>query len=154
MLATSRQKRTSPRQLGKLRICQRCLAETNPHDKLWGTGLIACNYCASSRGTWRGSNLLGQALEHVRETLYNETMPQTFHFLPPTTAPMNYPSDTALEVDPITQIRLNTAHTTEYPHNAIFSAFMDSVLDYHAPEVLFAITSRTYEPLISEHGPE
>ena len=45
---------------------QRRLAEASPHDKLWGIGLSACDYRTSSPSTWRGSNLLGQALEHVR----------------------------------------------------------------------------------------
>ena len=137
------------------RIGQHCLAETSPHDKLWGIGLSACNYRASSRGTWRDSNLLGQAVEIVRGTLYSETMPQNFDSLPPDiTAPINQPSDTIFEVDPITRIRLNTAPTIEYPHNAIISAFMDSVLDDHAPKVLLTNYFRTDKPLISEHGPD
>ena len=45
---------------------QRRLTEASPHDKLWGIGLSSCDYRASSPGTWRGSNLLGQALEHLR----------------------------------------------------------------------------------------
>ena len=46
---------------------QRRLAEANPHGKLWGIGLSGCNYRASSLYTWRGCNLLGRALEHVRD---------------------------------------------------------------------------------------
>ena len=59
---------------------QRRLAEARPHDKLWGIGLSACDYRASSPSTWRGSNLLGQALEHVRETLHSKSMPQLSRF--------------------------------------------------------------------------
>ena len=72
---------TMPQIFGSLALVytgQRRLAEASPHDKLWGIGLSACGYRASSPGTWRGSNLLGQALEHVRETLCSETMPQIF----------------------------------------------------------------------------
>ena len=54
---------------------RRRLAEASPHENLWGIGLKACAHQVSSPGTWRGSNLLGQILEHVRETLDRETMP-------------------------------------------------------------------------------
>ena len=132
---------------------QRRLAEASTHDKLWGIGLSACDYRASSTGTWRGSNLLGQALEHVRQTLYSETMPQKTVSLPPyTTAPTHHPSETVFEIDPITRICLNTTPNTQHLHNAILSALMDSVLDDHAPEVLSTNTTRTDEPLISEQG--
>ena len=60
---------------------QRRLAEVSPHDNLWGISLSACDYRASSASTWRGSNLLGQQLEHVRETLHSKAIPQLFHFL-------------------------------------------------------------------------
>ena len=89
---------------------QRRLAEASPHDKLWGIGLSASDYRASSPSTSRGSNLLGQALEHGRETLRSKTMPQIFGFLQTdTTDSTNHPGDTVFEVDPITRIRLNTA---------------------------------------------
>ena len=82
---------------------QRRLAEASPHEKLWGIGLSACDYHASSPSIWRGSNLLRQALEHVRETLRSETMPQILGFLPTdTTGPMDHPGDTVFKVDPIT----------------------------------------------------
>ena len=133
---------------------QRRLAEASPHDKLWGIGLSACDYRASSPNTWRGSNLLGQALEHVRETLRSETMPQKLGFLPTdTTGPMDHPGDTVFGVDSITRIRLHTAPVTEPPHNAILSALMDSIPDGHAPEVLLANTTPTDKSFISEHGP-
>ena len=134
---------------------QRRLAEASPHDKLWGNGLSACDYRASSPSTWRGSNLLGQALEHARETLRSKTIPQIFGFLQTdTTDSTNHPGDTVFEVDPITPIRLNMAPVLESPRNAILSALMDSVPDDHAPEVLLTNTAHTDEPLISEQGPD
>ena len=134
---------------------RRHLAEASPHDKLRGIGLSACDYRASFPGTWRGYNVLGQALEYVRENQNSETMPQTSDSLPPdTTAPMDHPSDTVFEVDPITLTRLNTAPITEHPHNTILSDFMDSMPDDHAPEVLLTNTTRTDEPFISEQGPD
>ena len=134
---------------------KRRLTEASPHDKLWGIGLSACDYRAYSPGSWRGSNLLGQALEHLRETIYNETMPEIADSLPPdTAAPIDYPSDTFFEVDPITRIRLNTVPITEHPHNDIPLALMDSMPDDHAPGVLLTNTIRSDEPFISEQGPD
>ena len=60
-----------------LHTSQRRLAEASPHDNLWGIGLRACDHHASSTDAWRGSNLLGQILEHLRETLDRETMQQS-----------------------------------------------------------------------------
>ena len=134
---------------------RRRLAEASSHDNLWGIGLRTFDYRASSPGTWRRSILLGQALEHIRETLDRETMPQIPDSLPPDTAGhMDCPSDTVFEVDPITRIRLNTAPVAEDPHNAILSAFIDSVPDDHAPEVLLTNATRTEKPLITEQGPD
>ena len=134
---------------------QRRLAEASPHDKLWGIGLSACDYRASSPSTWRGSNLLGQALEHVRETLQSTSMPQPSRFLQTdTTDSTNHPDDTVFEVDPITRIRLNMAPVTIPPHNTILSALMDSVPEDHAPEVLLTNTTRTDKPFVSEQGPD
>ena len=135
---------------------QRRLAEASPHDKLWGIGLSACDYRVSSPSTWRGSNLLGQALEHVRETLHSKSMPQLSRFLQTdTTDSTNHPGDTVFEVDPITRIRLNMAPVTIPPHNTILSALlMDSVPDDHAPEVLLTNTTRTDKPFVSEQGPD
>ena len=141
--------------LALLHTGQRRLAEASPHDKLWGIGLRACDYRASSPGNWRGSNLLGQALEHVRETLYRETMLQISDSLPPDTVrPMNHPSNTVFEVDLITRTRLNTAPIIEHPHNAIHTAFMKSAPDEHAPEVLLTNATRTGKPFISDQGPD
>ena len=137
------------------RTSRRRLAEASPHDNLWGIGLRACDHHASSSGTWRGSNLLGQILEHVRETLDRETMSQTPDPLPPDTAsPVNHPSDTVFGVDPATRTRLNTAPIGEDPHNAILSALIDSVPDDHAPEVLLTYGSHTDKPLIPKQGPD
>ena len=133
---------------------QRRLAIASPHDKLWGISLSACDYHASSRSTWRGSNLLGQALEHVRETLRSETMPQIFDFLPTdTTGPIDHPGDTVFKVNPITRIRLNTAPVTELPHNAILPALMDPEPDDHAPEVLLTNAPALMSPLYQNKAP-
>ena len=119
-------------------------AEASPHDNLWGISLRACDHHASSPGTWRGSNLLGQILEHVRETLDRETMPQTPDPLPPDTAsPVNHPSDTVFEVDPTTRTRPNIAPVGEDPHNAILSALIDSMPDDQAPEVFLTYGCHT-----------
>ena len=134
---------------------RRRLAEASLHDNLWGIGLKGCSHHASSPGTWRGSNLLGQILEHVRETLDRKTMPQTPDPLPPDTAsPVNLPSDTIFEVDSNTRTRLNTAPVAEDPHNAILSALIEAVPDDHAPEVLLTYASHTDKALIPEQGPD
>ena len=138
-----------------LHTYRRRLAEASPHDNLWGIGSKACDHHASSIGTWRGSNLLGQILEHVRETLDRETMPQSPDSLPPDTArPVNHLSDTIFEVDPATRTRLPTAPVGEDPHKAIPSALMDSMPDDHAPEVLLTCRSHTDRALIPKQGPD
>ena len=138
-----------------LHTSRRRLAEASPRDNLWGIGLRACDHHASSLGTWRGSNLLGQILEHVREALDRETMPQTPDPLPPDTAsPVDHPSGTVFEVDPATITRLNTAPVGEDPHNAILSALIDLVPDDHAPEELWTYGSHTDKALIPEQGPD
>ena len=116
---------------------------------------IARAHHASSPGTWRGSNLLCQILEHVRETLGRETMPQIPDpLLPDTASPVNQPSDTVFEVDPITRTRLNTALVAEDPHNAILSALVDSVPDDHAHGVRLTYASHTDKALIPEQDPD
>ena len=133
---------------------QRRLAEASPHDKLWGISLSACDYRASSSSIWRGSNLVSQALEYVRETLRSETMPQIFGFLPTdTTGPMDHIGDSVFEVDPITRIRLNTAPVTELPHNAILSALIYPQPDNRAPEVLLTNTPALVSPLYQNKVP-
>ena len=134
---------------------QRRLAGASPHDKLWGIGLSACDYRASFLDTWRGSNLLGQVLEHVREILCRKTMPQISDSIPPdTTAPMDNSSDTVFEVDPVIHIRLDAASSTAHTYKTILSTFIDSVLNDYAPEVLLAHTIRADEPLMPEQGPD
>ena len=131
------------------------LVEASPHDSLWGIGLRACDYRASSPGTWRGSNLLGQTLEHVRETIYRETSPQIYDPPPANTVlPLNHPNDIVFEVDPTTRARLNAVPITEHPRSAILSAFMDPAPDDHAPEVLLTNTTRADKPFISEQSPD
>ncbi|XP_062509185.1 riboflavin biosynthesis protein VVA0006-like, partial [Corticium candelabrum] len=45
------------------------LVEASPNDQIWGIGLSAENEEAWSRETWRGMNLLGQALTEVRDEI-------------------------------------------------------------------------------------
>ena len=138
-----------------LHTSRRRLAKASPHDNLWGFGLRACDHHASSTDTWRGSNLLGEIHEHVRETLDRETMQQIPDPFPPDTArPVNHPSDTVFEVDPATRTRLNTTPVGEDIHNATLSALIDSVPDDHAPEVLLTYGSHTDKTLIPEQGPD
>jgi predicted NAD-dependent protein-ADP-ribosyltransferase YbiA (DUF1768 family) len=42
-------------------------------DKIWGIGLGAQNPKAWSKSTWKGQNLLGEALMVVREQLFLKT---------------------------------------------------------------------------------
>ena len=134
---------------------RRRLAKASPHDNLWGIGFKACAHHASSPGTWRGSNLLGQILEHVQETLDLDTLPQTPGPFPLVTAsPVDHPNDTVFEVHPATRTRLNAASFAEDPHKAIPSTRIDSVPDDHAPEVLSTYGSHTDKALIPEQGPD
>ena len=138
-----------------LHTSRRSLVEASPHDNLWGIGLRACDHHASSTDTWRGFNLPGQILEHVRETLDRETMQQSPDPLPPDTArPVNHPSDTVFEVDPATRTCLNTAPVGEDPHNAILSALIGSVPDDHVPEVLLTYGSQTDKALTPKQDPD
>eukprot|EP00118_Oscarella_pearsei_P025591 m.308427 g.308427 ORF g.308427 m.308427 type:complete len:170 (+) comp43976_c0_seq1:60-569(+) len=45
------------------------LVEASPVDKIWGIGLAAADERAKNRGTWKGQNLLGQALTEVRNEI-------------------------------------------------------------------------------------
>ena len=65
--------------------------------------------------------------------------------------PLNQPSDTVFAIDPTTQTRLNIA-PTEYPHNAVLSAFMDSAPYDHTPKVFVTNATRGDQPLMSEQG--
>ena len=142
--------------LALLHTGERRLAEASPNDNIWGIGLRASDYLASSPHTWCGSNLLGQTLEHVRKTLCENTPPTSDTPLPDITHPLtlNRPGDTVFEVDPITRTRLNKAPSTEYPHNAVLSTFMDSAPDDHTPEVLLTNDTHCDQPLMSEQGPD
>ena len=133
---------------------ERRLAEACPYDNIWGIGLRASDYRTSSPHTWRGSNLLGQTLEHVRTTLCENTPPSSDIPLPDIAPPQNQPGDTVFEIDPTTRTRLNTVPITEYPHNAVLSAFLDSVPDDHTPEVLLTNVTRGDQSLTSEQGPD
>ena len=134
---------------------RRRLAEASPHDNQWGIGLKACAHLASYPGTWRGSNLLGQILEHVRETLDRDTMPNVPEPLPPDTAgPVNHLSDIVFEIDPTTRARLNTAPVAEDPHNAILSALIDSVPEDHVLGVLLTYASHTDKVFKPDKGPD
>lgn len=42
------------------------LAEASPLDPVWGIGLRADSPAAKTPASWRGQNLLGQALQQVR----------------------------------------------------------------------------------------
>ena len=88
---------------------ERRLAKASPYDNLWGIGLRASDYRASSPNTWRGSNLLGQTLEHVIEILYENTPPISDSPLAAIVPPLNQPGDTVFEIDQTTRTRLNTA---------------------------------------------
>ena len=140
--------------LALLHTGKRRLAEASSYDNIWGIGLRASDYRASSPNTWRGSNLLGQTLEHVRKALCENTPQSSDIPLPDIAPPLNQPGDTVFEIDPTTQTRLNTVPITEYPHNDVLSAFMDSAPDDHTPEVLLTNVSRGDQPLMSEQGPD
>ena len=45
------------------------MVEASPYDRIWGVGLRADDPRVHDRSTWRGSNLLGEALMRVRAQL-------------------------------------------------------------------------------------
>lgn len=45
------------------------LAEASPRDKVYGIGLSANNPRAQNRETWKGKNLLGEALTKLRDEI-------------------------------------------------------------------------------------
>ena len=132
----------------------RRLAEASPHNNLWGIGLSACDPRTSSPDSWSGQNLLGQALEHVREIFRRDITAPPFHPAPETPVPRDDTGDTVFEVDPVTHLRLDTDPPSANTQTATLSAFTGSVPDDHAPEVLLAQEQRTDVPLIPEQGPD
>jgi ribA/ribD-fused uncharacterized protein len=50
----------------------RVLVEASPVDQIWGIGLTRDDLTAADPGQWRGLNLLGFALMHVRNTLASQ----------------------------------------------------------------------------------
>ena len=100
-------------------------------------------------------NPLGQALEHVRDLIAEETLalpsepapldPQTF---------LHHTHDTVFEVDPATHLRLGTTSTPNGAHTATLSGLLNSVPDAHAPEVLLTHSDREYAFSLPEQGPD
>ena len=54
----------------------------------------------------------------------------------------------------VTRIFLHAAPSTRYTHNAILSAFTDSVPYEYSPELLLAHTNHANEPLVLGQGPD
>ena len=129
-------------------------AEASPHDNLWGISLSACDPRASSPDSWCGQNLLGQALEHVRDILRQDTTAPLRNPAPDTPVPRDDTGDTVFEVGPFTHLRLDTDPPSTNTQTTTLSAFTDSVPDDHAPEVLLAQEQRINAPLITEQGPD
>ena len=121
-----------------IRTGDRRLTEVSPHDNLWGIGLSACDPRASSPDSWCGQNLLGQALEHTRETLRRDTTAPLSNPAPETPVPRDDIGDTVFEVDPVTHLRPDTHPPSANTQTATLSAYSDSVPDDHAPEVRLA----------------
>ena len=132
----------------------RRLAEASPYDNIWGIGLRVSDHRASSPHTWRGSNLLGQTLEHVRTILCENTPPSAGIPLPDIPSPLTQPGDTVFEVDPTTRTRLDPVSITEYSSTTALSAFLNSAPDDHTPEVLLTHATRGDQPLMPEQGPD
>ena len=141
-------------QLALIRTGDRRLAEASPHDNLWGIGLSARDPRASCPDSWCGQNLLGQALEHVRQILRRNTSTLPSHPTPGTTAPRDGTGDVVFEVDPVTHLRLDTDTPCADTQMTALSAYTYSVPDDHAPEVLSAHRTSIDAPLIPEQGPD
>ena len=140
--------------LALIRTGDRRLAESSPHDKLWGIHLSACDPRASSSDSWCGQTLLGQALEQAREILRRDTTAPLRNPAPETPVPRDDIVDTVFEVDPVTHLRLDTEPPSANTQTATLSAFTDSVSDDLAPEVLLAQEQRISAPLIPEQDPD
>ena len=132
----------------------RRLAEASPHDNLRGITLSARDPHASSPDFWCGQNLLGQALEHAREILRRDITAPLSNPKPETPVPRNDTGDTVFEVDPVTHLRLDTDSPCTNTQMTALSAFIYSVPDDHAPEVLLVQEPRIDAPLILEQGPD
>ena len=139
--------------LALIQTGDRRLAEASPHDNLWGIDLSACDPRVSSPDSWRGQNLLDQALEHAREILCRDNTMPHFNPAPGTPVPRDDTGDTVFEVDPVTHLRLDTDTPSANTQMTTLSAFTDSVPDDHAPEVLLAQEQRVDAALIPEQGP-
>ena len=126
------------------------LVEASPHDNLWGKGLSACDPRVSSPDSWCGRNLLGQALEHAREILHRNITAPLSNPKAETPVPRDDTGDTVFEVDPVTQLRLDTDPPCANTQLTALSAFTYSVSDDHAPEVRLAQKPRINAPLIPE----
>ena len=101
------------------------LAEACPPDKLWCTGLSACNLRIFPRYL---------ALEHAREIFREETItPLCNPILLKTRFPWITHTSLSCEVEPVAHIRLDTVPNTP-------SLFTVSVPDGYATEVLLAHT--------------
>lgn len=48
------------------------LVEASPNDKIWGIGLRISHPDAKNRNKWKGQNLLGQILTHLRCVMFKE----------------------------------------------------------------------------------
>jgi ribA/ribD-fused uncharacterized protein len=46
--------------------------ESSPIDKIWGVGLRENDPMIDDENNWKGTNLLGKALDEVKERLQNE----------------------------------------------------------------------------------
>ena len=94
-----------------------------------------------------GLNLLGQALEHTRETIRQNTTGDTQLDI---LAARDYDNDDKVfEVDPITHVRLDRFPPNAPTLVAQLSAFTDSMADNHAPEVH---APHVTTPLLPEQG--
>ena len=140
--------------LALIQTGDRRFTEASPHDNLLGLGLSACDPRASSPDSWRGQNLLGQALEHAREILRRDITAPLSNSTPDTPVPRDDTGDTVFAVDPVTHLRLDTDPPFTNTQMTALSAFTSSVPDDHALEVLLAQESRIDASLLPEQGPD